>query len=188
MLASERSHLLVLALLALLPGAAVAQRPSKPAPSTAHGAPAQGQNPLVGSWRQTGWKPCKPLAVLKPENVDWDLEELILKADGTYSVTWTPFEVYHDYWGRYTYSIARRGYNLASDVGEPGMRDDATVGPWYKGPIELVIKHGNFVPSDFSGKGVFAVRGKQLTLTDVKLGTRHAPQPLDLCERTFVRD
>ncbi len=30
------------------------------------------------------------------------LRELVFKADGTFQATFTPFEIYHDYWENYT--------------------------------------------------------------------------------------
>jgi len=49
-------------------------------------------NPFSGSWRENGG----------------DIQELVFSADGTFSVTAHPFEVYKDYWGRYSYDLSRQ--------------------------------------------------------------------------------
>lgn len=46
---------------------------------------------------------------LSPEQ---PIEELVFHADGSFSVTWTPFEVYRDYWGTYTYDLETGSIDL----------------------------------------------------------------------------
>jgi hypothetical protein len=118
--------------------------------------------PLVGIWRQSGWKLCKPVAQLPASSVDPTIQELLFRADGSFAVTWMPFETYKDYWGRYRYD--RNG-----------------------GAIELMIERGNFVPNDFAGHGTVRVTADTLTLHDVHLGTKRATARPPVCELTFVR-
>ena len=119
-------------------------------------------HPLLGLWRQSGWKPCKPVAQMTAENVDPFIQELEFRADGTFSVTWQPFERYTDYWGQYRYSTASR-------------------------VLDMHIEHGNFVPKDFAGHGTAIVSGDTLTLRDVRLGTKQATARPAMCELSFVR-
>ena len=50
-------------------------------------------SPLIGRWSQDKTT-CAPGS---------HIEELVFSADGTFSVTWQPFESYKDYWGQYKY-------------------------------------------------------------------------------------
>jgi hypothetical protein len=70
-------------------------------------------NPLVGQWSQSS-SDCAPEAVIN---------ELIFSADGTFSVTWMPFESYKDYWGRYDFD---------TETSE----------------LSLTVKSGNDIPED----------------------------------------
>lgn len=56
----------------------------------------QAANPLIGFWSQIRDEACPSEAQIK---------ELVFSADGSFSVTWTPFETYKDYWGRYDYDM-----------------------------------------------------------------------------------
>ena len=58
--------------------------------------------------------------------------ELEFRADGTFSVTWVPFETYRDYWGRYTLDLRT-------------------------GRLNLQVETGNYVPPDVDGDGTFCV-------------------------------
>ena len=79
---------------------------------------------------------------------------------GEFSVTWTPFEVYYDYWGTYAY-------------------DEAT------GALVLSVDGGNYVPADLDGEGTAMVAGGQLTLTDMWLGTAQMPVTPVACGHVF---
>lgn len=77
-------------------------------------------SPLVGYWRQdpTG---CAPGS---------DIRELVFSADGTFSVTWEPFEAYKDYWGNWHYDTASGWLELTLVSGnreEPGLRSGTVV-------------------------------------------------------------
>lgn len=75
--------------------------------------------PLVGRWSQ-------PEEACADEGAE-PVRELIFHPDNTFSLTWTPFEVYKDYWGTYTFE---------------------------DGVLTLLPDGGNHIPSDasFSGK------------------------------------
>src|SRR5262249_47999177 len=57
------------------------------------------------------------------------VRELIFKADGHYSVTWTPFETYQDYWGDWRYDVRTH-------------------------VLTLTVAYGNYVPPDLVLSGV----------------------------------
>ena len=101
--------------------------------------------PLVGMWEQKSQFDCdtgKEIPMTEP------IRELEFRAKGWFSVTWTPFEVYRDYWGNYTADI--RG-----------------------GKLDLSIEHGNFVPPDFRGRGAFKLTGANtLETTGIYFGDK----------------
>ncbi len=57
-------------------------------------------HPLVNRWKEKADIACGSQKALAPAN---PVRELLFWADGTFSVTWKPFETYRDYWGTYTY-------------------------------------------------------------------------------------
>jgi len=68
-------------------------------------------------------------------------------ANGTYDVTWDPFEAYRDYWGDYTFDL---------NTGE----------------ISLTQTGGNYVPADVDGEGSFQLDASgDLILESIWLGT-----------------
>lgn len=98
--------------------------------------------PLVGFWSEVTQLSCGGGEV----PADPSIAELWFKADGTFSVTWFPFELYFDYWGTYTFDLAA-------------------------GTLNLVVEGGNFVPPDIDGDGTFSVVGGDLVLSDIWLGS-----------------
>jgi len=122
------------------------------------------ENPLVGTWYQSGWALCKPAAKLPRLAVGKMINELRFAADDTFSVTWQPFEGYKDYWGTYRYDLARK-------------------------TIELRIEGRNYSPEHFNGKGNFRLDSDDthLTLSGVRLGTKDATTQMEICEWTFTR-
>jgi hypothetical protein len=71
---------------------------------------------------------------------------MIFEADGTFTVTWFPFEVYKDYWGTYTFGLEQ-------------------------GTLTLTIDTGNYIPEEFDGEGTFTFEeGGRLVLRDIWLG------------------
>ncbi|MEW5927151.1 MAG: hypothetical protein AB1941_06695 [Gemmatimonadota bacterium] len=102
------------------------------------------RSPLVGTWAQTGETPCggaesAPAAPIR---------ELQFRRDGTFGVTWVPFETYRDYWGTYTYDAA-------------------------SGRLRLTVEHGNFVPADLDPDGTAEIEDGVLRLRDMWLGSRN---------------
>jgi hypothetical protein len=131
----------------------------------------QPRSPIVGSWRESGWKLCTPVAQMTASDVDTPVDDLTFRDDGTFSVTWrsggaqtldVPHVFVPDYSGHYTL-------------------DDAVH------RITMRIDNGLFVPEDFAGTGTYTLDGGALTLTHVWLGTKAAPHRPDICELTFAR-
>lgn len=90
------------------------------------------------------------------------VRELEFREDGTFAVTYAPFESYRDYWGRYQF-------------------DPAT------GALKMTIDGGNYRPGDvdLEGKAHFDAAGK-LVLEDVYLGQPSGmPSPGGACRYTF---
>jgi hypothetical protein len=125
-------------------------------------------NPLVGYWREETQLACDTGAEVVPA---LPIGSLVFRADGTFSVTWMPFELYVDYWGTYTFDLAR-------------------------GTLDLVVEQGNSVPADADLSGTFAIDDAgRLVLTDLWLGTNEiglptvASPPADLpaCGHRFGR-
>lgn len=93
-------------------------------------------NPLVGMWRQDG-EDCPAGSAI---------QELVFTGGGDFSVTWTPFEVYKDYWGTYTY--------------------DAETGA-----MTLEVESGNQVPEDIVPEGTVTVDETGLHFQTLSFGT-----------------
>jgi hypothetical protein len=101
-------------------------------------------NPLVGTWSEAAQLPCGGGAETIPENL---LRELVFRADGTMSATWDPFEVYKDYWGRFSYDRQ-------------------------SGTLEISDVEGNYIPADLDPSGSFEIDEKgDLVLKDMWLGS-----------------
>ncbi|HYN89284.1 MAG TPA: hypothetical protein VER55_12165 [Ardenticatenaceae bacterium] len=117
-------------------------------------------NPLVGNWREEAHLGCGTGQMIRPEA---PMQELIFKADGTFTATWFPFEVYVDYWGPYSYDL-----------------DAAT--------LELEIESGNYIPEDFDGSGriSFDPEGR-LLLKDIWLGSPPNGAIPSKCGHRFTR-
>jgi hypothetical protein len=103
------------------------------------------QNPLVGMWKEYSEFDCTTKKEFEPE---LKILEAEFKADGTFSITWTPFEVYKDYWGTYTFDLKT-------------------------GNITLSNISGNYVPKDFDGEGTFSIQQGALVFDNVWLGTHN---------------
>lgn len=93
-------------------------------------------NPLVGMWRQDG-EGCP---------ADSAIQELVFTGGGDFSVTWTPFEVYKDYWGTYTY-------------------DSET------GAVHLEVESGNQIPDDIVPDGTVTADETGLHFETLSFGT-----------------
>lgn len=94
--------------------------------------------PLVGFWSQNTQE-CDPDSIIR---------KLVFNADGTFSVTWEPFEVYKDYWGDYTFDTQ-------------------------SGQLTLDVKSGNVDVLDLSSGTVkFQAEPRSLTLETASFGRR----------------
>ena len=119
--------------------------PAGPSASVAVHVYAAEAQPLVGIWREQSQISCGTGEGIAPAE---PIGELRFDADGTFSVTWHPFEVYRDYWGTYE-------------------ADPAT------GDLKLTVESGNIpTPAGFDGTGAFEVTSDgSLVLHDIWLGS-----------------
>lgn len=101
--------------------------------------------PVVGTWSEVGRLTCGDYieVAAEPEPVN----EVVFFDTGDFWVTWTPFEVYVDYWGSFDY-------------------DEAT------DTVTMTSEGGNYVPKDFDLEGTAAVDPDtgRLVLTDMWFG------------------
>jgi hypothetical protein len=117
-------------------------------------------NPLVGVWREEAQLACGDSAEAAPE---LPIQELVFAPDGTFTVTWMPFESYRDYWGTYAFDL-----------------DDGT--------LLLTVTGGNTIPSDVDGEGRFALDASgRLVLSALWLGTPPVDGAPVRCGHVFVR-
>jgi len=115
-------------------------------------------NPLVGQWHEVGQFTCAD-GTEKP--ADPAIRELIFEADGSYSVTWFPFEVYRDYWGTYTYDLET-------------------------GTLDMVADNGNHIPDDKDLSGTFEIDDQgRLLLHDLWFGSPPTETVLTGCGHIF---
>lgn len=93
---------------------------------------------LAGVWKETSAGPDCPAT-------DPVLTELVFTAEGTFSVTWRPFEVYKDYWGPYSFDAA-------------------------SGRLVMTMEGGNHRPSGVDLEGQARLEGKDLVIEGVFFG------------------
>jgi hypothetical protein len=118
-------------------------------------------NPLVGVWRESKQIDCKTGTTNELQG-DSSLRELVFKADGTFQATFTPFEIYHDYWGNYTF--------------DPG-----------KSTLDLKVVSGNYTPENLDLQGEYQIdENGALVLKNIWLGRRD-PGALAGCGHTFIK-
>ncbi|HET7463564.1 MAG TPA: hypothetical protein VFJ82_20085 [Longimicrobium sp.] len=111
---------------------------------------------VTGTWGQAEAARCTPAAgALEP------VRELTLRRDGRFSVTFTPFETYNDYWGRYTWNAAT-------------------------GALSMRVEGGNRVPAGIDLDGTARVEDRRLLLDGLWLG-QPEPSPARACRYTFSR-
>jgi hypothetical protein len=108
---------------------------------------------LGGIWEQRAEIACKTGEVRTAKR---PIRELEFYADGTFSVTWAPFETYIDYWG--TYSYDRK-----------------------KGKIKFTVEGGNHIPSGIDGEGILKLKDGDLILKEVWLGAGDEGHKGDAC-------
>ena len=123
-------------------------------------------NPFVGVWRQTAERLCiGNIGFTFDVPPARQISEIVFRADGTYSVTWTPFEVYRDYWGPYTYDQQRKR-------------------------LILGITWGSFIPDNFLAQGEFefsATTPTELVLKGIWFGKQTSIGGLDGCGAVLTK-
>lgn len=108
------------------------------------------ENPLVGRWRQRE-EDCPDGKAIR---------ELVFTGAGDFSVTWTPFEAYKDYWGVYEYDATSNAFRFA-------------------------VEGGNQIPEDIYEQGTVIMENGQLNFGQVFFGTPvGAARP---CAANFVK-
>lgn len=116
-------------------------------------------NPLIGTWHEFEAIPCGGASL--PESED-PVRELVFKADGTFQATFTPFEIYHDYWGTYQIDLANHTLTMA-------------------------VTDGNFIPTSLDLEGFFEFDEEgRLVLKEMWLGRRE-PTDAQGCGHRFRR-
>jgi hypothetical protein len=114
-------------------------------------------SPILGFWTELEQLACGGGAAFVPDPL---IGELVFDESGEFSVTWTPFEVYIDYWGTFTH-------------------DSAT------GALSMTVEGGNYVPPDVDGEGTATVMDGQLRLDDIWLGSPQEPMTPVACGHVF---
>jgi Tfp pilus assembly protein PilF len=116
--------------------------------------------PLVGSWSEDVQLACDTVTEISPIV---PIGELVFRADGTFSVTWMPFEIYKDYWGIYTYDPAQT-------------------------TLVLSIEGGNYIPNDLDLSGTVEIdASSRLVLSEMWLGSPQSATIVDheACQQRF---
>lgn len=72
--------------------------------------------PYVGYWREIARIPCGAVET-EIQSVPNPIEQLRIRVDGRFSLTWHAFETYWDYWGEYRFAGASRRITLSVDGG-----------------------------------------------------------------------
>lgn len=114
-------------------------------------------HPLVGRYTESSQNACGA-ADRDPE---MPVGELEFRADGTFYVTWLPFNQYIDYSGDYIYDV-------------------------HTGMLQMSHPEGNYVPEDFDGSGsAQMVPGQGLVLNNIWLGSYGNTDVPAGCGHTF---
>ena len=114
--------------------------------------------PLKGSWTEVAQLDCNDGSELSPEQ---PIAEFVVWAEGSFFVTWTPFELYVDYGGTYVYL--------------PPSTD-----------FEAMTDGGNYLPVDFEGSGSAEIDGQgRLVLRDLWLGSPQGASNPPRCGHVF---
>ncbi len=102
----------------------------------------------VGAWQQRDARCFHPI------------RELVFRPDGTFLLTWTPFETYSDYGGEWTYDA------------RTGQLDMRTTG------------RANYIPEDVDLSGRATIADGTMTLEDMTLGSWERGA---ICAQVFTR-
>ena len=88
--------------------------------------------------------------------------EVLFHANGSFGVTWLPFEVYQDYWGSYSFDLD-------------------------SGTVELTIDTGNYIPDDVDLQGTFAIDSEgRLVLQNLWLGSSYGATSTPACGHRLI--
>ena len=116
-------------------------------------------HPLLGVWTETSRFAC---GSGQPISNDPRMRELVFRADGTFTVTLEPFEVYIDYRGKY-------------------------IADYETGRLTLQVTSGNQVFDEFEGYGRFRIdESGRLVVTGLSFG-RYPADRRPACKYIFVR-
>ncbi len=109
------------------------------------------ENPLVDIWHEEAQFTCGEGEEVVPIE---KIGELEFRADGSFYVTWSPFEEYRDYWGTYNFDLAA-------------------------GTLALNVEGGNYLPEGTDLEGSFSIDADgKLVLDEMWLGyPSFAPLP-----------
>lgn len=152
----RRQHAYVLLSIALLCGCVLAPGSSHEAIDMEQWCSRDVRKPWTGCWVEVARLGCETGQEHVPEQ---PIEEFRLTSPGVYSVTWSPFEFFVDYSGRYEVNAE-------------------------KGAIELLASER--VPPDFQGRGTFSLTDQgELSLQGVWLGAREAESVDQGCGHRF---
>ncbi len=100
-------------------------------------------NPFIGAWREKTQISCQDGSEYEPVE---RIGEVTFNAAGKMSVTWHPFEIYHDYWATYIYDLTL-------------------------GTIEISEFDGGYIPPEMDPSGYFEFDANgDLILSDIWLG------------------
>lgn len=116
-------------------------------------------NPLVGLWHEVAQVSCGDGTEAPPVK---PIEELWIRASGKMTVTWTPFEIYFDYWAMYVFDLMTGAFSFSG-------------------------QQGNYVPVDIDAEGTFVLEGNDLVLKDMWLGAPQDVPQTPGCGHRFTR-
>lgn len=118
------------------------------------------ENPFVGFWHELTQLSCTNGQAQTPDD---PINEFVFDANGRFSVTWYPFEIYTDYWGTYTYDLT-------------------------SGSFDLIVEGGNYVPYPLDEGGAFFINDPgKLFLNSIWLGSYRSPPGIAACGHVLQR-
>jgi hypothetical protein len=114
--------------------------------------------PWHGPWHEDVEYECGTGTEVVPVRV---INEIYFWADGTFWVTWLPFETYVDYWGHYSFAA---------------------------GAVALALEDGSYRPPDFDGSGRYSFDASgRLVLSDLWLGRPNTGSTATRCGHRLAR-
>jgi hypothetical protein len=116
---------------------------------------------LVGNWKEDARQACGSAQWVAPQK-EKAIRELHVSANGTFTVTWMPFESYVDYRGTFTW--------------------DASTGAMSLSPAKV-----NYLPADVVAKGTAKIEGGKLVLRGLWLGSAKGLAETAACAQRFQK-